>query len=127
MVRACADVLAGRLEPLRGLMSHQGRLGRSEFVRHVAKAYLLFVGLAGIGIAAGSPAFLFPPSTLRNIITATLFFPFAIGGAIAFCGILLSGMIRRCHDAGFSAWWMLLSFPLLMPSAPGVNAYGPPP
>ena len=117
MVRACADVLAGRLEPLRGLMSHQGRLGRSEFVRHVAKAHLWFFGLAGIGIAAGSLAF----------FTATLFFPFAIGGAIAFCGILLSGMIRRCHDAGFSAWWMLLSFPLLMPSAPGVNAYGPPP
>ncbi|MFF7709882.1 DUF805 domain-containing protein [Pseudomonas sp. NPDC007930] len=104
--------------------THKGRLGR---VRYLAWSLVLMAAMVPAILVLVSVAGAAP---MIAAILAALLAIFAIIIGLRF-------YVRRIHDIGWSAWWLLLLivplvgyiFPfvlMLMPGTAGVNRFGPP-
>jgi uncharacterized membrane protein YhaH (DUF805 family) len=99
------------------IFSLQGRIDRLTYIGVNAIAF----GLAVVGCLLITK----PQPSLPELVVA---WSLAIVGA----GIAVTSGVRRCHDLGWSGWWMLLSLaaPMtlllaLMPGEPKMhNRYG---
>ena len=110
------------------LGNYSGRLERREFWQH----NLLIAG-GWIAIEAVLSVLIFRVGEGLGIIN--LFF---LIGTVLASPIMLGRIVRRLHDTGRSAWWLLaLAIPVVgwvpvarfcaLPGTPGPNAYGPAP
>ncbi|MCF7711006.1 MAG: DUF805 domain-containing protein [Opitutales bacterium] len=102
-----------------GIFSFKGRLGRGEFLAHIAVT--IFVTVLGIPVLSFF-------SLLPGGAAAAIFYVFL---ALAFFWYILACMSKRCHDLGNPGIYMLIPFygldMFVGESELGDNDYGPNP
>ena len=102
-----------------GIFSFKGRLGRGEFLAHIAVT--IFVTVLGIPVLSFF-------SLLPGGAAAAIFYAFL---ALAFFWYILACMSKRCHDLGNPGIYMLIPFygldMFVGESELGDNDYGPNP
>ncbi len=102
-----------------GIFSFKGRLGRGEFLAHIAVT--IFVTVLGIPVLSFF-------SLLPGGSAAAIFYVFL---ALAFFWYILACMSKRCHDLGNPGIYMLIPFygldMFVGESELGDNDYGPNP
>ena len=134
------------------LFSFAGRTGRGGFWLGVLASILAVVIFAGLAFLLFGPPFTVSPDATTAATDATVADPDGMNGtitavngpSIAVLGLgyltalwtSLATQIKRCHDRGFSGWWIipmnivplwsLISLGILE-GQEGPNAYGPDP
>jgi uncharacterized membrane protein YhaH (DUF805 family) len=107
---------------LSGIFSFKGRIGRGEFLAHIAVTIIVIV--SGITVLF-SPRF---SSLLPGGAGAAIFYAFLL---LAFFWYILAFMSKRCHDLGNPGIYMLIPFygldMFVGESELGDNDYGPNP
>lgn len=111
----------------RDLLSHEGRMSRRQLAWHIAKAYGYFVLFGITALMPPQLAFQAWPAGIVWTLALPWMALFATLAFITFFGMASAGLTRRCHDVGLPGWWIVMSFPLVMPGNQTANAYGPPP
>jgi uncharacterized membrane protein YhaH (DUF805 family) len=107
---------------LSGIFSFKGRIGRGEFLAHIAVTIIVIV--SGITVLFSSRF----SSLLPGGAGAAIFYAFLL---FAFFWYILACMSKRCHDLGNPGIYMLIPFygldMFVAESELGDNDYGPNP
>ena len=117
------------LEPYRRYADFQGRASRSEYWM-----FALFFFIVVVGIVIVRTVLVAIGGETLGYLAAAVYVLFVLGSLIPSIAV----GIRRLHDTGRSAWWILIAFiPLIgsivllvfycLPSTPGPNRFGPQP
>lgn len=118
---------------LKKMFDFNGRSSRKEFwiFYLINMAIIMFLSIITIG-------FTFSASKTSDVIYAQIILIISLTYLVLISVPFIAFLTRRLHDAGFSAWWLLIYFIpnigfvtllilAMFPSKPGHNKYGPNP
>ena len=107
---------------LSGIFSFKGRIGRGEFLAHIAVTIIVIVSVITVLFSSRFS------SLLPDGAGAAIFYAFLL---LAFFWYILAFMSKRCHDLGNPGIYMLIPFygldMFVGESELGDNDYGPNP